>query len=174
MKLAMTPARAIQSDMVTYALFVRAAAFSGSLRFAEPGDVLHRPQSLFNPRRYRRRHVERLVDPDEIVPNCIERDHVRVIFELLAEGIRKHSETAHRHPHRWVRPLDVTRADVLRVGVTGNLVPPRADAFGRAIATGGFLSDCRGAIELDQDAVIDISAERLSDGPEIRAMLIRG
>jgi hypothetical protein len=51
----------------------------------------------------------------------VERNHVRVVFELLAERIRQPSEPPHAHPHREVRPLSIGRADVLRIGVAGDL-----------------------------------------------------
>jgi hypothetical protein len=38
------------------------------------------------------------------------------------------------HPHREVGPFDLPRADVLRVGITGNNLRHAADAHGRAVA----------------------------------------
>ncbi len=84
-------------------------------------DILHRPKPSFDPRRHCWGHPQRLVNPNEIVPERIERDHVRVVFELLPEGVRQPVNRAHRHPHCQVRPLHIGRADVLRIGIAGDL-----------------------------------------------------
>ena len=73
----------------------------------EHRNLIHRPQPVFDPRRHRRRHPKRLVDADEVVPDGIERDHVSVVFDLLAKGIGEAGEAAHVHPHREVRALGV-------------------------------------------------------------------
>ena len=66
------------------------------------------------------------MDPDEIVPEGIERDHVSVVFEFFAERVGQSGEPAHRHPHGEVRPLHVGRADVFGVRVAGDLVLARS------------------------------------------------
>ena len=45
---------------------------------------------------------------------------MRVHLDFLAEGVGQPREPAHAHPHREVVPLDVRRADVLRVGLSGD------------------------------------------------------
>jgi hypothetical protein len=64
----------------------------------------------------------------KLYPERIERDHERVIFELLAERVREAGKAPHRHPHRQVRPLRIGRADVLRVGVACYLLSARSEA----------------------------------------------
>lgn len=66
------------------------------------------------------------MDPDEVVPECIERDHVRVVFKLFAEGVCQPSEPPHRHSHSEVRPLGIGRADVLRIGVACDIIGARS------------------------------------------------
>ena len=58
-----------------------------------------------------------------------ERDHVRVVFELFAESVRQPREASHSHPHREVRPLGIGRADVLRVGIAGDVLRAGSDAL---------------------------------------------
>jgi hypothetical protein len=69
------------------------------------------------------------MDADEVVPERIERDHVRVVFEFLAGCIRQPGEPPHCHPHRQVRPFDVGRADMLRIGVAGYVLGARSNAL---------------------------------------------
>jgi hypothetical protein len=74
------------------------------------------------------------MNADEVIPERIERDHVRVIFKLLAECVRQPSEPPHRHSHREVRPLGIRRADVLRVATVSPLleVDPDRETAGAA------------------------------------------
>lgn len=51
--------------------------------------------------------------PAEIVPNGIEPDHVSMVLEFLAEGVRQPREPRHAHAHGEVPALDVGRADVV-------------------------------------------------------------
>jgi len=55
---------------------------------------------------------------------------------------------AHRHPHGEVLPLNVARADVLRIGVAGDLMATDTDALSRAVSR---LSLWRGAVQLLQN-----------------------
>src|ERR1700751_5070108 len=83
----------------------------------QPNDILHRPQPRFHPRRPRRTRPQRLLDANEVVPERIESNHVRMAFEILAESIRESGETPHRPPHREVRTFRLGRGDVLRIGI---------------------------------------------------------
>ena len=56
---------------------------------------------------------------------------MRVHLDFLAEGVRQPRESPHRHSHREVLTLDVRRADVLRVGLSGDRLHVAAQAFGR-------------------------------------------
>ena len=47
------------------------------------------------------------MDPGEVVPDRVERDHVGVVLKLFAECIREPRDAAIVHPHGEVRPLDV-------------------------------------------------------------------
>ena len=61
-----------------------------------------------------------------------------MVVDSLAERVGKPREPANAHADRQVVPLDVRGADVLRIGIAGDLVPTRADAINRAIAARGF------------------------------------
>jgi hypothetical protein len=46
------------------------------------------------------------VDANEVVPEGIERDHVRVIFQFFAEGVCQSGKAPHRHPHQGLLAAD--------------------------------------------------------------------
>lgn len=50
-----------------------------------------------------------LVQLHEIIPDRVKRDHVRVVLELLREGVCQPREPAHLHPQREVLALGVGR-----------------------------------------------------------------
>jgi hypothetical protein len=54
-----------------------------------------------------RRHAVRLVQLHEIVPDGIERDHMHMILELLAERIRESCKATHLHAHREVLTFSI-------------------------------------------------------------------
>jgi hypothetical protein len=74
------------------------------------------------------------VRPDEIIEQGVERDHVRVIGDLLGMAVRQAREAAHVHPHRLVVSLHKRRVGVLHIGIAldGHLPNPRA--LGGAVA----------------------------------------
>jgi hypothetical protein len=79
------------------------------------------------------------MDAKPVVPNGIDRNHVSVVLEFLAERIRQPREAAIVHPHRQVRTLAVGRADVPFVGVAGDPMFLSADALCGAVAALGAL-----------------------------------
>src|SRR5262245_50643455 len=64
-----------------------------------------------------RRGPQRIMDADEIIVHREQRDRVRVILDLLREGIREPGEATGVHPDVPVAPLAIRRADVLGVRV---------------------------------------------------------
>src|SRR6266852_5531181 len=73
----------------------------------DPHDVLKRPEPVSYANFHRGRNFQCLVNPHEVVPDRIERDHVTVILELLGKGIRQAREPAHALPHGKVLTLHV-------------------------------------------------------------------
>src|SRR5258708_986776 len=53
-------------------------------------------ETAFDPRCHRRRDPQRLVDADEVVPERIQRDHVLMVLQLLAEAICQPGKPPHR------------------------------------------------------------------------------
>ena len=82
---------------------------------------------------------QRLVDADKIVPEGVQRDHVLVVLQLLAESVGEPGKPSHAHAHRQVRPLRVARADMLRVWVSGDRVLARSNAVWGAVAPRRFV-----------------------------------
>jgi hypothetical protein len=69
-------------------------------------------------------------------------------------------ESPHRHPHREVLPLDIARADVLRIRAAGDADFARAEAIARAIAALGLPAIA--TVELDEHGVVHVRAESLA------------
>jgi predicted methyltransferase len=55
---------------------------------------------------HRWRNPQRLVNPAEVVMHEIQRNHVAVVLQLLAESIRQASEAPHGHAHREILALN--------------------------------------------------------------------
>jgi hypothetical protein len=66
--------------------------------------------------------------------HVVKRHMIGVVFNLLAEGVRKTGEAPHVHPHREILALHVRRADVVWIGVSLDWFRLAADAFCGAIA----------------------------------------
>ena len=49
--------------------------------------------------------AQRLVDSAKVVVHEIQRNHVPVVLQLLAESVCEPGESAHPHPHRKVAAL---------------------------------------------------------------------
>ena len=99
--------------------------------FEQMDKVFNLPKSGCHTSRLSRCRPQRRVDLHEIVVHEVERHRGRVHLDFLAEGVRQPRESPHRHSHREVLTLDVRRADVLRVGLSGDRLHVAAQAFGR-------------------------------------------
>jgi len=80
-------------------------------------------------------HPQRLVHLHEVVPSRVQRDHVAVIVDFLAECIREPRKALHAHAHGQIVPLGVAGRDMCRIRIASDPLAPRADAFARAIST---------------------------------------
>lgn len=61
------------------------------------------------------------MDSGEIVVHRVDRDHRRVVLNLLAETICQSSKAPHAHPHRQIVTFHVGRADMLGIGIAAKL-----------------------------------------------------
>ena len=107
----------------------------------------------------------------EVVPREVNRDRCRVILNLLTEGIRQPSKSPHRHAHRKVRPLNVGRADVFRIGAADHFRLLATDAHGGAVTRG--VGTIR-AIDFVKDRVIDIARKGIDHSIQVNFQTIRG
>ena len=57
-----------------------------------------------------------------------------MILNFFREGVCQAGETANAHPHRKVLPLNMTGADMLRIGTAAHDSHIATDATGRRIA----------------------------------------
>src|SRR4030081_2913295 len=80
---------------MSLSLLVRAAGLGSRGRRIEQGDdVVHRPQRLGDAGRHRGRHLHGAVDPHEVVPDGVERNHMAVVLKLLGVRVREPSVAA--------------------------------------------------------------------------------
>ena len=134
-------------------------------------DILDRPELTRHAGRHRWGNPERLVDAHEIVVHEVQSHRRLVAGKLLGKRVGQSGEPPHRHAHGEVLPLDVARADVLRIGIAGDILAPNADALSRAVA---LLSLWRGAVQLLQQGIVNIVAERFLDRLKIRLVAVAG
>jgi len=111
------------------------------------------------------------VDAHEVVEGEVERERVNVVRELLGEGVRQPSEPAHAHSHGQIVPLDVRRADVLRIWVTLDSLLPRAEALRRAVAALGSIRNL--TVELHKLGIVDVATERALNRLQIGPVPVR-
>lgn len=114
--------------------------------------------------------AQRFVHPHEIVEHGVERDHVVVRLQLLAEPVSQPRKPAHPHPEIQVLAFHVGRADVLRIGTAYYAAAFGPFAIARAVAAEGAN---RFAVVLNQNGVIDISTERAFDRFQVGLMPVR-
>ena len=113
------------------------------------------------------------MNPNEVVPNIVNRHGRGVVLEFLRERIRQPCESPHVHPHGEVLAFDQAGGNMLRVGVAdlGFLLASGAD--GGAIADfGGYAGTS--SVVLHQDRVIDVGSERRVNCSEVEAIAVRG
>ena len=65
--------------------------------------VFDLPEPICDPRLHRRRHSERLVNPNEVVPSEVQAERIPEVFPLLRERIGE----------RWLRLLPAFTASIL-------------------------------------------------------------
>lgn len=84
----------------------------------QKNDFFERPDVIGKASGHRWSDSQRLVDSSEIVIDGMNRDHSRMVLDLLGKAIRKAGKPAHPHPHCQIVPLHIASADVLRIGIT--------------------------------------------------------
>jgi len=67
------------------------------------------------------------MNPREVVVDVPNRDHVRVVLDLLRERIGQPGKAAHTHSHVEVLTLDVRGRYMLGIGVARDSLRDRAD-----------------------------------------------
>ena len=123
-----------------------------------------------NPRLHRWRDSQRLMDSPEVVVHEVECHGMFQVLNLLGKRVREPGKAPHTHPHREVLALNERRADVVRVGVTLNGIPPRPDALGGAIAG---IPDQLGSVQLHEHGVVDLEAEGIFHGIDVDLVPVR-
>ena len=66
-----------------------------------------RPDMVCETSFHSRRHSQCLVDAAEVVVKEVNRNLMRMIFNLLAESVGQPRESSHSHSHEEILPLDI-------------------------------------------------------------------
>lgn len=98
------------------------------------------------------------MNPAKVVEHEVEGQRVRVVLDLLGEGVRQPGEPAHAHPDVQVLPLGIAGRNLARIRLAGDHPDARPGAHRRAVA--GFRPRLF-TVNLDQLRVIDLRAERI-------------
>lgn len=106
----------------------------------------------------------------KVVMHEVQRHGMAVILKFFAESVREARESAHPHPHGQVLPLHETGRDMLGVRVAADRGRAASDAGCRAIPAFAHVGRC--AVNLNQHAVVDVSAKGILNGIDIHAMAI--
>jgi len=126
---------------------------------------------LTNPGFHRKRHLESLMDPAELVPHVEQGNHRNVVIELFAERVRKSGEAAVVHPKVQVLSLHVAGADVLWIGSSDNFDLLRAKTLRGAVA---LLSLRIVAVDLRQLRIVDVVCKGVGNSRQVHLMAVRG
>jgi hypothetical protein len=112
-----------------------------------------------------------LMHTSEAIVRVEQRDLVHVVLNLFAEAIRQASESAHAHSHREVLSFDVAGANVLWIGIAGDL-----NAFGSQTLRGAaaFLSLRIIAEDLNQLSKVNSVSKCIGNGGQVHLVPVRG
>jgi len=125
---------------------------------------------LTNARFHRRSDSQRLVNPGEIVVHVEQRHLVHMVIDLFAESICQARESSHTHPHGEILSLNITRGDVLRIGIAQDSLRDCAKTLRRAVA---LLSFRIVAVKLHKLRVVDLIRKSIDDGVQIHLVAVR-
>lgn len=108
---------------------------------------------------------------DKVVGEVSQGNGCDVVLDLFREGVRQSGETARRHSHAEIVPLDIAGVDVFWVGVAGNGVALATNALGRAVALFPIVRD---TVNLHQHRVVHIARKRLVHRLDVHLESIAG
>ena len=112
------------------------------------------------------------MDLAEVVVSEVQRNGMRVHFDLLAEPVGQSREAAHVHTHREVLTFDVARRNVATVGIARDGCARGADEPSGRIARARIVADR--FVSFLEHRVIDIAAERKINGGQIMTIAVGG
>src|SRR3546814_957744 len=92
-----------------------------ALPIYQADDPFHVVQGIGDTSSHRRGQTAKaLVLTAEVVMDEVQRQHVEVVLQLLAESVGQAGEPTHTHPHGEVLALHMGRADMALIGVALN------------------------------------------------------
>src|SRR3546814_3808302 len=119
------PPRSTRTDtLFPYTTLFRSRTARAGVRGAgvdQADDPCHVVQGIGDTSSHRRGQTAKaLVLTAEVVMDEVQRQHVEVVLQLLAESVGQAGEPTHTHPHGEVLALHMGRADMALIGVALN------------------------------------------------------
>ena len=108
----------------------------------------------------------------EVVIHEVQRDGMRVHFDLLGEGIGQPGKSAHVHPHREVLPLDVAGRDVPFVRVACDRGRLDARNLRWRVAVGRATCVDEAPVVLFEHGVVHVDTEGVVHGIQVDFQLV--
>lgn len=118
---------------------------------------------------HRRSNPQGLMDPREIVMHVEQRNHVDVVVDLLAEGVREASKAAHVHSHVQVLPFYIAGRDVSLIGIATDSDTFGAKTLRRAVTALRFGSV---AVNFHQLSKVYSRSESIGHGSQVHLVAI--
>ena len=128
-------------------------------RRRSPSRCLDIPKPISDASNHGGRNLQRLIDAAGVLVHEVQRDRVRVVLDLLREGVGQASETPYGHARRQVLALDVGSGDMLGIGIALDPLHLGADALRRAALGLMALPSAVVAAQLDELDIVYIPAE---------------
>ena len=101
------------------------------------------------------------MNPAKVVMHEIQRNHVAVVLQFLAESVCEPGEAPHRHAHREILALHVGCADVLGIGIADDRLHLAANASSGAVSRFRL---ARRAVNLMQLRIIHVCTKSIFHG----------
>ncbi len=121
-------------------------------------------------RLHRWRDPQCFVNPTKVIVHKMQGHGVTVVLNLLAKSVCEPREAPHTHTHCEILPFYKRCADVLGVGIAGDV--SRAASNARRGAIAAFVQTGRHTVNLDQHRIVNVSAKGIFHGIHVNPVTV--